>query len=324
MKLNLRSLCCSAVVSAIALSAHTAIASEVKITPLGSMDGEFCQLDRALILEDPDGTRVLYDAGRTVAGPDDKRLGKIDALLVSHMHGDHVGDKHISAPGIGDCKTTEFPVNALPHTNTVSIAHAKGAKIVTGSEMPKFFAAKLTALGGDPKKSQLVRFGASTKVGGITITTVPAVHSNGISGNMIGGTLGEMLQNSGLTAYAGPPTGYVLTFSNGLAVYLSGDTGITAEQETVVHDHYKVKLVVMNIGDTFTTGPDEAAWVVNNLIKPESVIASHANQPSTSGGKVIEGTRLEQFMNMSKTKVHVPLSGRTMSFNAKGACTAGC
>ena len=69
-----------------------ALAADVKITPLGSQQGEFCQLDRALILEDPDGTRVLYDPGRTVAGADDPRLGKIDAVLVSHMHGDHVVD----------------------------------------------------------------------------------------------------------------------------------------------------------------------------------------------------------------------------------------
>jgi L-ascorbate metabolism protein UlaG (beta-lactamase superfamily) len=313
---------------AVALSAllfnQSASAADVKITPLGSQEGEFCQLDRALVLEDPDGTRILYDPGRTVAGAEDPRLGKIDVILVSHMHGDHVGDKHIEAAGDADCKSTSFPVNALPNTNAVSIAHAKGAKIVTGSEMPKFFASKLKALGSDPENSQLVRFGASRKIGGVTITTVPAVHSNGISGHMIGGELGDMLNAAGLTAYAGPPTGYVLTFSNGLVAYLSGDTGITAEQETVVNDHYDAKLVVMNIGDTFTTGPAEAAWVVNELIKPKSVIASHANQPSTSGGKVIAGTRVDNFSKLSKMPVHVPLSGRTMSFDSRGKCTSGC
>ena len=312
----------------IALSAllfnQSASAADVKITPLGSQQGEFCQLDRALILEDPDGTRALYDPGRTVAGANDPRLGKIDVVLVSHMHGDHVGDKHIEAAGDSDCKSTSFPVNVLPNTNAVNIALAKGARIVTGSEMPKFFAGKLKALGGDPKNSQLVRFGASRKVGGVTITTVPAVHSNGISGHMIGGELGDMLNAAGLTAYAGPPTGYVLTFSNGLVAYLSGDTGITAEQETVVNDHYDAKLVVMNIGDTFTTGPAEAAWVVNNLIKPNSVIASHANQPSTRNGKVIAGTRIDSFSKLSKMPVHVPLSGRTMSFDSSGKCTSGC
>jgi L-ascorbate metabolism protein UlaG (beta-lactamase superfamily) len=328
MKSFRRALCAIPAVAALMLltlvHGTAAMAADVKITPLGSQQGEFCQLDRALILEDPDGTRVLYDPGRTVAGADDPRLGKIDAVLVSHMHGDHVGDKHIAAPGEGACKETKFPVNSLPNTNTVDIALAKNAKIITGSEMPRFFASKLEALGGDPKMSELVRFGASRMIGGITVTTVPAVHSNGISGHMIGGELGDMLNAAGLTAYAGPPTGYVLTFSNGLVVYLSGDTGITAEQETVVKDHYKASLVVINIGDTFTTGPAEAAWVVNKLIKPKAVIVSHANQPSTEGGKVIAGTRVDEFIKLSNVTVHVPLSGSDMSFNAKGKCTSGC
>jgi len=314
---------CAAVLAASLLHSAAATA-DVKITPLGSQEGEFCQLDRALILEDADGTRLLYDPGRTVAGADDPRLGKIDAILVSHMHGDHVGDKHIAEPGKADCGSTKFPVNVLPNTNTVNIAIAKDAQIVTGSEMPKFFAGKLKALGGDPKKSNLVRFGASHKVGGVTITTVPAAHSNGISGHMIGGELGDMLNAAGLTAYAGPPTGYVLTFSDGLVVYLSGDTGMTAEQESVVRNHYKARLMVINIGDTFTTGPKEAAWVAKKLVKPAAVIVSHANQPSTSGGKVIEGTRVDEFSKLVKMPVHVPLSGRTMVFDSKGKCSSGC
>ena len=295
-----------------------AATADVKITPLGSQQGEFCQLDRALILEDPDGTRILYDPGRTVAGADDPRLGKIDAILISHMHGDHVGDKHIGAVGDADCKSTSFPVKSLPNTNAVNIALSKNAKIITGSEMPRFFGGKLKALGGDPKNSQLVRFGASRKLGGVTVTTVPAAHSNGISGHMIGGELGDMLNAAGLTAYAGPPTGYVLKFSNGLVVYLSGDTGITAEQKSVVADHYKAKLVVINIGDTFTTGPAEAAWVVNEMIRPNAVIVSHANQPSTNGGKVVAGTRVDEFSKLSEVPVHVPLSGLTMVFDGEG------
>lgn len=303
---------------------QSAMGANVTVTPIGSNKGEFCQLDRAMLFEDPDGTRILYDPGRTVAGADDVRLGKIDAILLSHMHGDHVGDKHIESVSSGDCSTAKFPVKVLPNTNLINIALAKKSKIITGSEMPKFFAAKLKALGGDPKQSQLVRFGASRMVGGVNITTVPAVHSNGVSGDMIGGELGDMLNTVGLTAYAGPPTGYVLRFSNGLAVYLSGDTGVTAEQETVVRQLYNAKLVVINIGDTFTTGPKEAAWVINNLIKPKSVIPSHANQPSTKGGVVIPGSRVDTFSKAVKASVHVPISGRTMSFDKKGKCVAGC
>lgn len=315
----------AAAIAMIALAgAGMAEAQTVKVTPLGGQDGEFCRLDRALIFEDPDGTRILYDAGRTVAGPDDPRLGRIDALLVSHMHGDHVGNKHTSAPNAGTCAKPDFSVDATPNTNTVNIALAKGAKIITGSEMPPFFAGKLKALGGDPKNSVLVRFGASRSVGGVTIATVPAVHSNGLSPAFIGGELGAAMKAAGISGYVGPPTGFVLTFSNGLVVYLSGDTGITAEQDLVVRGHYGAELVVMNIGDTYTTGPTEAAYVINELVRPVSVIASHANEEATRDGKVLPGTRTETFIAATGVPVHVPLSGVTMSFDGSGVCVEGC
>ena len=319
------SLCLVAAVVALATaSAAPALGQNVKITSLGGQDGEFCRLDRAMVFEDPDGTRLLYDAGRTVAGPDDPRLGRIDALLVSHVHGDHIGDRYTSAVNAGSCGKPDLSVNATPESSTVDIALAKEAKIVTGSEMPRFFAGKLKGAGGDPKKSVLVRFGASTKVGGVTITTVPAVHSNGLAPGFIGGPLADEMEAAGITAYVGPPTGYVLTFTNGLVVYLSGDTGITAEQDRVVRGHYKAKLAVINIGDTFTTGPGEAAYVINELVKPNAVIPSHANEEATRGGNVLPGTRTETFMKAVKVPVHLPLSGRTMAFDGAGSCVAGC
>jgi L-ascorbate metabolism protein UlaG (beta-lactamase superfamily) len=326
MKTGIKSLLATAAIAlgVSTLGGYAAVAADVKITPLGGQDGEFCRLDRALIFKDPDGTRILYDAGRTVAGADDPRLGKIDALLVSHMHGDHAGNRHTKAVNAGTCGKPDFSVVATPNTNTVNIALAKNAKIVTGSEMPRFFAAKLKALGGNPKNSMLVRFGATKKVGGVTITTVPAVHSNGIAPEYIGGTLGDSLKTAGLTAYAGPPTGYVLIFTNGLVVYLSGDTGITAAQDTVVRGYYNAKLAVMNIGDTYTNGPKEAAYVVNELVRPASVIASHANEVGTKDGKVIAGSRTETFITASNMPVHVPLSGKTMSFDGAGKCVSGC
>lgn len=297
---------------------------DVKVTPLGSHDGEFCSRDRALVFEDPNGTRILYDAGRTVAGPDDPRLGDIDVVLVSHMHGDHVGDARITKTNAGTCGSPDTSVSTLPQSNTVDIAVKKQAKILTGSEMPAFFAAKLSAAGGDSGNSMLVRFGAEQELGGVAMTTVPAVHSNGVSPSFLTGPLAEYLKAAGVGASVGPPTGYVLTFSNGLVVYLSGDTGITAEQELVVKDHYGAELVVMNIGDTYTTGPKEAAYVINELIEPKAVIASHANEPATDGGKLRQGTRTAQFRDLVQVPMYVPLSGRTMAFNGDASCTQGC
>jgi L-ascorbate metabolism protein UlaG (beta-lactamase superfamily) len=304
--------------------AQPAFPANVKITPLGGQEGELCPLDRAMIFEDPNGTRILYDPGRTVAGAGDPRLGKIDVILVSHMHGDHVGDSHNAAPNSGACDKPDMSVSAMPNSNVVNIAVAKNARIVTGSEMPPFFANKLKAAGGDPKTSLLARFGASVKVGGVAIATVQAIHSNGLDPDFIGGDLGKHMKDAGIAGYVGEATGYVLKFSNGLVAYLSGDTGITGEQEKVVRGHYAAKLTVMNIGDTFTTGPTEAAYVINDLVRPASVILSHVNEVATKGGKVLPGTRTETFLKAVKVPAHVPLSGKTMEFDSGGKCVAGC
>jgi L-ascorbate metabolism protein UlaG (beta-lactamase superfamily) len=300
------------------------LAQTVKVTPLGGIDGEFCPQDRALIFEDPNGTRVLYDPGRTVAGVSDPRLGKIDIILVSHMHGDHVGNAHNKASNSGSCEKPDTSVSAMPNSNAVNIALAKKSKIVTGSEMPTFFAAKLKANGGDPANSVLARFGGSVTIGGVRIATVAALHSNGLDPDYIGGDLGKAMKEAGIAGDVGLATGYVLRFSNGLVAYLSGDTGIIADQELVVRNHYSAKLAVMNIGDGFTTGPVEAAYVINELVKPASVIPSHANEVGTVNGKVRPGSKTEDFMKAVKVPVHIPLSGKTMEFDATGKCTAGC
>ena len=314
-------------VSAIALTGLAvapASAAGVKVTPLGSHAGEFCRFDRAMVFEDPDGTRILYDAGRSVQGPGDPRLGKIDAVLLSHVHGDHLGDKHGKAANGGTCGKPDLSVKAAPNGNSVNIVVAKKAKFMVGAEMASFFAKKVVKLGGQKKQVQLVRFGAMKKIGGVGVASVPAVHANGLNPAFIEGDIGKLLKASGLTAFVGPPGGYVLTFSNGLAVYLSGDTGITAEQDLVVRRHYNAKLAVINIGGTFTTGPKEAAWVIDNLVKPNSVILSHANEIATEGGKVRAGTKTALFMKSVKVPAHVPLSGRTMEFDGNGKCDAGC
>jgi len=300
------------------------LAQTVKVTPLGGIDGEFCPQDRALIFEDPNGTRVLYDPGRTVAGASDPRLGKIDIILVSHMHGDHVGNAHNKAPNSGTCESPDTSVSAIPNSNAVNIALAKKSKIVTGSEMPPFFAAKLKSNGGDPANSILVRFGGSTTIGGVRIATVAALHSNGLDPDYIGGDLGKAMKDAGIAGDVGLATGYVLRFSNGLVVYLSGDTGIVADQDVVVRNYYNAKLAVMNMGDGFSTGPAEAAYVINDLVKPASVIASHANEVGTVNGKVRAGSKTEAFIKAVKVPVHIPLSGKTMEFDAAGKCTAGC
>jgi L-ascorbate metabolism protein UlaG (beta-lactamase superfamily) len=116
----------------------------------------------------------------------------------------------------------------------------------------------------------------------------------------------------------------MLQFSNGLVVYLSGDTGITAEQDAVGRRFFGATLAVMNIGGIFSTGPREAAWVLNELVQPKAVIVSHANEAATVDGAVQPGTKTAAFIDAVKAPVHVPLSGRTMEFDGEATCVSGC
>jgi L-ascorbate metabolism protein UlaG (beta-lactamase superfamily) len=310
---------------ALGLAAPAAVAqANVKITPLGSHDGEFCAGDRAMLFEEADGTRILYDPGRTVRGPDDPRLGRIDAVLLSHVHSDHLGDAIQPGPNAGTCGRPDFSVRVVPTSNTVNIVVGKKAKLIVGGEMAKFFSAKVKQAGGDAAQVQLLRFGAQAKVGGVSVSSVPAEHSNGLEPVFLHKDHADVLEANGLTAYMGPPGGFVLQFGNGLVVWLSGDTGVTAEQDLVVRRLYKASLAVLNIGGTFTAGPPEAAYVINELVRAKSVIPSHANEEATQGGKLLPASKTESFRKATKVPVHPPLSGRTMEFSANGTCVAGC
>ena len=308
-----------------ALATNTLAAGrDVVVTPLGSHDGEFCAMDRALVFEDPDGTRILYDAGRTVRGGDDPRLGRIDAVLLSHVHGDHLGDAHSASANAGTCARPEVTARDLPSSNTVAIVVAKKARLLVGGEMNAFFAQKVRAAGGEATQVNTLRFGATARVGGVEVASVPAAHSNGLDPGFLDGEAATALKANGLTAYVGPAGGYVVRFSNGLVVYLSGDTGVIADQDLVVRRLYKANLMVLNIGGTFTVGPAEAAYVVNDLVRPKAVIASHANEAATIDGKLDPNSKTAAFTKAVDVPVHVPLSGKAMTFGGDGRCTAGC
>lgn len=149
---------------------------------------------------------------------------------------------------------------------------------------------------------------------GVKITTIPAFHAGGVSRLHVDplpdGT--DPSVSEGLTGYAGSETGYIIRFTNGLSVLWTGDSGLIGDWATQAR-FYGVNLAVVHGGDLFTMGPDEAAFAVNQLIKPRSVIPEHFNQPSMTKGTVNGGTRLERFIQQLKgqaqSRIVVPLSG---------------
>ena len=124
----------------LAVNAAPAAAQTVKITGIGSHDGEFCHRDRAMLFEDPDGMRLLFDPGFTVAGAKDPRLGKIDVVLLSSVHGDHLGSARIPNPGAGTCAKPKASVK-MPDSNTADIIVGKKTKSYLGGEMRNFIRA---------------------------------------------------------------------------------------------------------------------------------------------------------------------------------------
>jgi hypothetical protein len=72
------------------------------------------------------------------------------------------------------------------------------------------------------------------------------------------------------------------------------------------------------------TGPSEAAFVVNELVQPNSVIATHVNEVATKDGKVAPTSKTAAFQKAAKVPVHVSLSGRTMEFDGSGRCASDC
>ncbi len=309
-----------------AVNAAPAGAQTVKITGIGSHDGEFCRRDRAMLFEDPDGTRLLFDPGFTVAGAKDPRLGKIDVVLLSSVHGDHLGSRRIPWPGAGSCAKPQASVK-MPDSNTADIIVGKKAKSYLGGEMRNFIRAKVKKLGGNAKKQvNVLRFGGERKVGGVRIAIVPALHSNGVGPGFLSKDLAAQLKKDGLTAYAGPDNGYVLTFSNGLVVYMSGDSGISADQDVTVRGFYGAEIAIINAGGLFTSGPREAAYSVNKLIKPKAVIPSHINEAATKNGKLLAKSKTALFKSLIDKNIafHVPLSGVTMEFDGNAKCVKGC
>ena len=329
----------------IAACVCAANAQSVKVTPLGSHTGELCARDRATIFEDPTGLRILYDAGQSVTGGDDPRLGTVHVVLVTHAHGDHIGTRSSRRRTSGTCDNPDT-VSAAPASTSGDIAAAKNAALVMVAPMANFLGKKIEAVKGKPTANcpeidnvMTAPFAApctagvnlggarSVKLGdarAVEITVVPASHDSTVPRALLSDPERKNLEADNVSLQLGPPSGYVIRFTNGLVVYLSGDTGIHTEMKTVVNEFHHANLLMLNLGLS-AVNPPAAAYVVNDLVRPASVIASHVNEAATSGGTLKPLSRTAAFIKLVKDRpVYLARSGKTMEFDGSGKCVAGC
>ena len=312
----------------------------VRVTPLGSHPGELCTFDRAIVFEDPTGIRILYDPGRTV-DENDPRVGEIHAMLLSHVHVDHLGDTRPNRGG-GTCAAPTFS-GANAGSNFATLAAAKRAVVIAGGDAPGFLSNRIQSVRGaatpgcptsGPDNETIVpppsvctaglNFGSTRMLtrsgaGSVRIAVVPAVHTNGIPAQYL-----DAPPPAGVAFSAGPPVGFVILFSNGLRAYLSGDTGVTNEMEMVARV-YRPTLAIINVNDLNTMAPNEAALAMQQYIRPVTVMPSHVNEQATSGGAEVAGSRVDRFARIARgfTDVVIPVSEVTRSFDGEGRCI-GC
>ncbi len=333
------------VLAALALSliSVSALAQNVRITPIGSHPGELCANDRATVFEDPSGVRILYDVAHNLTAPDDPRVGDVDVVLLSHMHGDHLGNLRLREVGAGTCANSGR--EPVPHAMTAEVVIEKEAVLVTTRAQAGFVANEVSEIRGEslpvcasPVSATVPvdaacrssmdlggRF-VATAAGadqGVEINIVFASHVNNAPNSLLSEAQRDLLTANGAVLELGPPTGYVIRFTNGLTAYLSGDTGIHSEMRTIVNEYHNANLAVLNLGNN----PGiyhSAAHAMNELVQPASVILTHPNEAATENGAPRPQSHTARIIEEIDAPTHLALNGRTMEFDGRGRCVSGC
>jgi L-ascorbate metabolism protein UlaG (beta-lactamase superfamily) len=211
------------------------------------------------------------------AWKDLSKLGKIDAVLVTHAHFDHFAD-------------------ALPI--------AKQNKVPMWG--PAGFADTLVELGMATAEEvpRMNKGGTITPAGpGISISMVPADHSS------------EYVYVNPETKKreakpGGAPVGFIVKLENGFTIYHMGDTNLFGDM-ALIGRIYKPDLLLIPIGGHFVMDPKLAAEATR-MVKPKIAIPMHYGTIP-----LLRGTPEEYIKALGKTttKVMVMQPGQSLTFD---------
>jgi L-ascorbate metabolism protein UlaG (beta-lactamase superfamily) len=207
---------------------------------------------------------------------------KVDYILLTHGHRDHVGD-------------------------AVEIAKKTGAVLISNPEL----AGNLVKLAEFPNKQAetdaIMGIGGEIQIadGEVTVAMTPAVHSSSVFNPKATATEAER-------AYGGNPAGFVLIIKNGPTIYHSGDTAYFKDMETI-GEEYQVDLALLNIGGHFGMEPHMAARAANSVRAKLAVPQHYATFPGIAQNSDAFASELK--------KLRIPFyemkPGETISFLGK-------
>lgn len=197
----------------------------------------------AFRIETPSGGVILIDPWLKVPTNPDKasidKLGRVDYILVTHGHWDHIGD-------------------------AVEIGKRTGAVLIAPYGLQ--FAMKQQL--GYPEKQATLATGGNVggtfnlDKAGARVSVVPAVHGSELVPPMVEKALA-----------AGNPVGYVIQIDKGPTIYHTGDTDVFGDMRLIA-DFHKIDLMLCVIGGHFTMDPVRAAQAVE-WVKPKQVVPMH-------------------------------------------------